>query len=153
IHTLRIASVVAREEGMDVKRNVTRTLFAVMSASSIVALVVGTAIASPVMRSSPTPTPAPKPTATPTPQPGPICAWRIVASPNGTLASRLWAVVAIATNDVWAVGETDGHALTEHWNGSAWSIVPAPYPTGNGVQSALRAVAAASTNDVWAVGH
>ena len=41
--------------------------------------------------------------------------------------------------------------LTEHWNGSNWSIVSSPSPgTYNGNE--LYGVAAISTNDVWAVG-
>src|SRR5205823_370240 len=59
-------------------------------------------------------------------------------------------------NDVWAVGTTqlsNGNfgTLTEHWNGTKWSIVPSPnnsFYTFN----ELLAVSAISTSNVWAVG-
>ena len=43
-------------------------------------------------------------------------------------------MTAVASNNVWAVGENEevpGLGITtliEHWNGSAWSIVPSPTP-------------------------
>ncbi len=67
----------------------------------------------------------------------------------------LTAVAAISTNDVWAVGysfTSNGapQTLTEHWNGTQWSIVSSPN-VGTG-DNYLNGVAAVSTNDVWAVG-
>src|SRR5207237_5496928 len=59
-------------------------------------------------------------------------------------------------NDVWAVGDflnTGNIAVTlaEHWNGSAWSVVPTPnHGSGDNV---LIAVAAIGSNDIWAVGY
>src|SRR5262249_7387823 len=41
--------------------------------------------------------------------------------------------------------------LTEHWNGTAWSVVPSPN-VGAG-HNYLNAVAAVAANDVWAVGN
>ena len=85
-------------------------------------------------------------------------AWSAV-SPAGNFVA-LSGVVAVATDDVWAVGiAPDGaggnNAVTEHWDGSAWSIVPAPNgltdPNGKAA-SQLVSVAAASSNNVWAVG-
>jgi hypothetical protein len=67
--------------------------------------------------------------------------------------SQLDGIVAISKNDVWAVGSGTGEtyqALTMHWDGTAWSIVPAPvldYP------GSLNAVSATGPDDVWAVGH
>jgi hypothetical protein len=87
--------------------------------------------------------------------------WRIVPSPNvGIYANDLVAVSAVSANNVWAVGTfvifpqpEDGvpQTLIEHWNGSAWSVVPSP----NVGQTAtiLTSVAAVSTTDVWAVGN
>ena len=82
-------------------------------------------------------------------------AWTIVPSPNFLNNNHLYAVTAIASNDVWAVGMSNstGHpasvaGLTEHWNGTSWSIVPIPSGTG----TPLYGVAAVSANDVWAVG-
>jgi hypothetical protein len=67
-------------------------------------------------------------------------------------------ITAVSTSDVWAVGSTRGTArgapyqtLSEHWNGTAWSIVPSPNPvTGNDV---FIQAAAISRGDVWAVGY
>ena len=58
--------------------------------------------------------------------------WEIRPSPNaGSSDNTLTAVAALSANDVWAVGDyldASGVArtLTEHWNGSAWSIVSSP---------------------------
>jgi hypothetical protein len=87
-------------------------------------------------------------------------AWTVVPSPNepGLTASTLVAVTAIASNDVWAVGnyEIDSSyewlTFVEHWNGASWSIVESPNPTG-AYESFLNAVAASSATDIWAVGY
>jgi len=87
--------------------------------------------------------------------------WTQVPSPNqptptGSFYSQgLDAVVAIAANDVWAVGYyrvgSTPHPLVLHWNGTQWSIVPAPdASTGDGW---LHGIAAAGPNDIWAVGE
>jgi len=84
----------------------------------------------------------------------------VVGSPNPAhaTASGLDAVVALASNDVWAVGgAVFGSApgmpeatLTEHWDGSAWTIVPSPNPAA---YSTLWGVArAGSSSGLWAVG-
>jgi hypothetical protein len=84
-------------------------------------------------------------------------AWSVVPSPNvSTKINALGGVAAISANDVWAVGwagdGAQGHmvALTIHWDGRAWSVVPNPAPSDN--ISELHAVAAVSKDDVWAVG-
>lgn len=66
------------------------------------------------------------------------------------------AVDALSPADAWIVGHYDQlpnavGALAEHWDGSAWTIVPNPAENLNG--TALSAVAAASSDDVWAVGY
>jgi hypothetical protein len=82
-------------------------------------------------------------------------AWSLVDHPRRPGTSVLNDVDAIAGNDVWAVGSSapgtgePGSTLIQHWNGSAWSIVPSPSGAGSGV---LNSVEAASANDVWAVG-
>jgi hypothetical protein len=80
--------------------------------------------------------------------------WSVVASPNdGDSGTRLFAVDAASANDIWAVGDSqhgpDVRGLTEHWDGTAWTIVPNFY-TGNGGE--LHGVAALASDDVWAVG-
>ena len=87
--------------------------------------------------------------------------WTVIATPQPPEQSNpaLDDVSAVSTTDVWAVGSkyNDRAAqltITEHWDGSAWSIVPSPNPGGTwpGSVTALSAVAAVSLDDVWAVG-
>jgi hypothetical protein len=79
--------------------------------------------------------------------------WSIVPSPNSAFgANELYAVTALGTNDVWAVGAvpTSG-ALTLHWDGLGWAVVSGPLP-GNPGSPAFYGVAAHAANDLWAVG-
>ncbi len=85
-------------------------------------------------------------------------AWSIVATPNPatTYWADLNAVKAIATNDVWAVGDyqidASGSVSTfaEHWNGISWTLTTA---TSNArTFNWLFSVDAVSSTDVWAVG-
>jgi hypothetical protein len=83
--------------------------------------------------------------------------WSVVSSPDMPPISsdRLLAVAATAANDVWAVGRTvtvvngSTHALIEHYNGTSWSIVPAPDAGG---EATLYGVTALSASSAWAVG-
>jgi hypothetical protein len=81
--------------------------------------------------------------------------WSLIPSPNvGSFQTGLHAVAAAAHADVWAVGEyfdaTDtAQTLTEHWDGSSWTIVSSP---SLGSDFLLAAVAL-STRDVWALGR
>lgn len=84
-------------------------------------------------------------------------AWSIVSSPNATPLDVLSGVVALASNNVWAVGMSQPSAsggipepLIEHYDGMAWSIVSSP-TFSNGAM--LYGVAADAANDVWAVGN
>ena len=92
--------------------------------------------------------------------------WSIAPTPNGpNEVNWLLGADAVASNDVWAVGysatnppeQSFRRTLIEHWNGSAWSVIPSPNPTpplsGGPVSNELYGVAAVSANDVWAVGH
>jgi hypothetical protein len=87
--------------------------------------------------------------------------WSVVPSPNvGDGLNQLSAVGGVNANDMWAVGyycssgcgedEVDS-TLVEHWNGSAWVVVPSPN-IGAGTNF-LNAVAVISPNDAWAVGY
>lgn len=83
--------------------------------------------------------------------------WSIVATPNAPMDwNRLYGVAATSSDDVWAVGTSQDVAyvplrtLIQHWDGTAWSIVPSPSP--GSVVNELRAVAAVSADDAWAVG-
>ena len=83
-------------------------------------------------------------------------AWSIVPSPNvGTYGSDLNAVAAKSSSDVWAVGNffnagNVAQTLIEHWNGSAWSVVPSPNVGTS--DNNLYGIAAVSSSDAWAVG-
>jgi hypothetical protein len=82
-------------------------------------------------------------------------AWSLTPTPSFGVNAGLNAVSASSATDAWAVGFTlpSGYRvrqpLYEHWNGSAWSIVPSPTP---GAYPTLNAVAARSARDVYAVG-
>ncbi len=83
-------------------------------------------------------------------------AWHIVPSPNVQANyNALNGVVALSTTNAWAVGQESSYpnpnqALSEHWNGTSWSIVPTPTV---GTESAFNAVAQIpNTNHLWAVG-
>ncbi len=87
--------------------------------------------------------------------------WTQIPSPNVTgprgvvYSQELESVVAIASNNVWAVGHYRANGinrtLVQRWNGQQWSIVATPDgPTGDGM---LHGIAAAGPNDIWAVGE
>ena len=82
--------------------------------------------------------------------------WATVPSPvTPGPAGALSGVSVVSPDDAWAVGWTgDGSstfsALTEHWNGTAWTVVPVPAAAGTGVDP--ESVVAVSADDVWAVG-
>ena len=81
--------------------------------------------------------------------------WTNVSAPsmnvNGGFIS-LRGVAAISATDIWAVGDQQnpltnaGSTITEHWNGSAWSI-----SSSFSRNSFLTSVAAPGSADVWAV--
>jgi hypothetical protein len=72
--------------------------------------------------------------------------WIRVSAPTGFLS----AVTALAGNNVWAVGSRIGTgALIEHWNGTAWKVVPSPTTSTIGI---LTAISAISASDIWAAG-
>jgi hypothetical protein len=99
--------------------------------------------------------------------------WRLDRTPKIPGDTSLSGVVAVAANDVWAVGDqwarrTRPHGdrtLIEHWNGSSWKVVPSPnggpatpVRTAAGVKEALsvswlNAIAAISPRNIWAVGE
>ncbi|MDQ2808713.1 MAG: hypothetical protein M3Z04_17665, partial [Chloroflexota bacterium] len=88
--------------------------------------------------------------------------WTMVTPAPYDQTSKLVSVVALAANDVWAVGaggivvtgeQTPSRPLIEHWNGTAWSIVPSP-PAGSAYSIAgLTGVTALAADNVWAVGY
>jgi hypothetical protein len=91
--------------------------------------------------------------------------WTLTPSPNqGTGSNQLYGVVALSDNDVWAVGswipkpdtgiEYPNKNLIEHWDGSAWTVVPSPNLAYGGYDrdNVLQGIVAVSPNDLWAFG-
>jgi hypothetical protein len=80
--------------------------------------------------------------------------WTVVPSANANTGNNvLAAVTSVVASDVWAVGNFTTatgatQALTEHWDGTAWSLVPSP----SVLESSLLGTAGVSATDVWAVG-
>jgi hypothetical protein len=81
--------------------------------------------------------------------------WSIVPSPRVNppepldSSSYLAGVAAISANDIWAVGGAVGKSLTEHWDGTSWSVIASPNP---GQFNFLFAATALSDGTVAAVG-
>jgi hypothetical protein len=86
--------------------------------------------------------------------------WRSVPSPNVGANSTFNAVVALAPNDVWAVGSSIAVThdptvtLIEHYDGSKWSVVPSPNvgPNSANQSNRLFGITAVSPTDIWAFG-
>jgi hypothetical protein len=85
-------------------------------------------------------------------------AFTVVASPNAFTGNNdLNGVGASSASDAWAVGTLGGAfedsavgTLTEHFNGTAWTVVPSPDTIH--VDDQLNAVADLSPSNAWAVG-
>ncbi len=93
-------------------------------------------------------TPLPSASATPACQ----LAWQWVETAlHNPPTNGLSGLAALAPNDVWTVGGfgIGNIPATEHWDGNAWSVVPAASTHGS---SGLTASAALSANNIWAVG-
>jgi hypothetical protein len=78
--------------------------------------------------------------------------WTVVPSPNVPgYNNSLVSVVALASNDVWAVGRWYNitmHSSILHWDGLAWRIIGGP-----DIGEDLHTVSAASPSDIWAIGN
>ena len=84
--------------------------------------------------------------------------WTGVPPPSpGASENELDGMRALGPCNVWAVGfyqnVTNGQilSLAEHWNGTAWKVMPTPSPDSD--RNVLSAVGAATINDAWAVGQ
>jgi len=87
--------------------------------------------------------------------------WSVVPGPNAgggspSAANELLGVAAVSANNIWAVGEFLDpslgafQTLTEHWDGTSWSVIPSPNATTG--HNFLSGVTALGTGDVVAVG-
>src|SRR5207247_10460282 len=84
--------------------------------------------------------------------------WAVVPVPDATPhANVFYAVLARASDDVWAVGYRQPNLtfevqpLIEHWDATAWTVASFPDPPF-GTTNELTAVTAISPDDAWAVG-
>ena len=88
-------------------------------------------------------------------------AWSTVAvpMPAGAAGAQLDGVDEVSSGDVWAVGNMTTSAgaertLIEHFDGTAWAVVPGPDPrTGPGASDELKGIGGTSAGDLWAVGE
>ena len=86
--------------------------------------------------------------------------WSQIAVPaHPTLSTVLTDVVALASNDVWAVGQvfeptipSKSQVFTVHWDGRAWQRVQAQ-DTGRFNADGFATVTAVAPNDIWAIGN
>ena len=90
--------------------------------------------------------------------------WKKVPTPSvGTGANQFNGVLALAPNDVWAVGfstpvpppeQAATLTLIEHFDGTSWSVVPSPNVGPDGVfqSNRLFGLAANSPTDIYAFG-
>jgi hypothetical protein len=86
-------------------------------------------------------------------------AWTAVSTPSrSSRYNALQSVVALAPDDVWAVGayQTSRQSirnvsLTQHFDGSSWTVVRSPNHRGE-TNAQLLGVDATGPDDVWAVG-
>jgi hypothetical protein len=83
-------------------------------------------------------------------------AWTGLQPPSpGTQQNEFNGVTVLSPCDAWAVGSDEDsggleQTLIEHWDGTAWTVVPSPNVAG--FSNVLGAVRAVSPTDVWAVG-
>jgi hypothetical protein len=86
--------------------------------------------------------------------------WWVVPVPaHPTLSTVLSDVVALASNDVWAVGQafepsvpSRSEVFTVHWDGRAWTRVRAQ-DTGRFNADGFATVTAIAPNDLWTIGN
>jgi hypothetical protein len=82
--------------------------------------------------------------------------WQVVPSPDpGTTGNHLYGVLALESDNVWAVGQRNDasgpdHELIIHWDGERWSMIPSA--SHGGASAALYSVTA-DEEGVWAVGE
>jgi hypothetical protein len=83
--------------------------------------------------------------------------WSVVPSPTFEYQCFLFKVVALAPDNIWAVGSVFGgpnithRTLVLHYDGQTWSVVPSPNVSNN--HHDLLGVWANSPADMWAVGE
>ncbi|HST04829.1 MAG TPA: S-layer homology domain-containing protein [Chloroflexia bacterium] len=87
--------------------------------------------------------------------------WTVIPSPDVDQSNILYDISAISSNDVWAMGVhyyvylgdfpgSEIHPLFEHWDGTAWSVMPSADTLSH---EDIYGVAAVSSTDIWVVGN
>jgi hypothetical protein len=82
--------------------------------------------------------------------------WNVVSSPRlGGWGGELSGITAVSASDIWAVGSHGinqyiQNSLTEHWDGTKWSVVRSPSLPD---YSQLVGATFVAANNVWAVGY
>ena len=91
--------------------------------------------------------------------------WTSMTTPNvGTGSNQLFGIVALADNNVWAVGDSvapdtgieyPNRTLIEHWDGTSWTVVPSPNFDYGDVprDNVLQGIVAVAANNLWAFGY
>ena len=82
--------------------------------------------------------------------------WTVITPPGSTAGAELTGSYALSDTDAWAVGgpaSASAAPVALNWNGTAWSSVPTPTPSGSTPNWTLKSVAASSASDAWAVGE
>jgi len=88
--------------------------------------------------------------------------WNIVSSPNRGLSSPpidvLVSVACISASQCWAAGSNDdmngvGQTLIERWDGTSWTIVDSPNPSGSNSFFAVACASPSQPEECWAVGE
>jgi hypothetical protein len=76
-----------------------------------------------------------------------------VPEPAGQEAT-LSGVDDLSPDNAWAVGTSGGLTLIEHWNGTAWSIVPSPNPATGipGDGDMLTSISGTGPDNLWGAG-
>lgn len=76
--------------------------------------------------------------------------WTAITSTNAVTDTHYQDVVAISTNNAWAVGYSlSGHPVIAHWDGIEWGKVSTP---ADQLNYRLFGIDAISADDAWAVG-
>ena len=83
--------------------------------------------------------------------------WTVVPAPSPGTLSSLLGVFALDHHDAWAVGDANtdpaspfsAQTLTEHWDGTSWTVVPSPTQhTGSFLHGVASGWAVGSSHDV-----
>jgi hypothetical protein len=77
--------------------------------------------------------------------------WQVVPSPVTGSQTPIYGVYGLAADNVWAVGQNGTHSMLLHYDGTSWSLVSHPEPTGS-TYALFDKVAGTSATDIWAVG-